>query len=344
MQSAFLRFFALLGLSTSLLAGGQVAAPQERSGGDFSTNTHPTEKEKIPAGVILVKGAWSSASDNVTPLPEGGTIANNVYTNRYFGLTLPLPQTWFQKFPGAPPSDTGRYVLSHLRPSDTFNGPVRGSILVTADDMFFTPLPATNALEVVNYSQDHLPADYKLELTPTETKIGGCPFTFYAYWSPVAELHFYVLATEIRCHTVQILLTSRDTKLLESLVLELNKMKLPAEAGPTAGTGGGDVPVCIKDYANDEHVIERIEPIFRERRFNPVPVRIIIDQQGKIKHIHFLSAFPEQEKAIKEALAKWKFRPYLRDGKPVEVETGIMFGRAPAHIAPATPTASSTKD
>jgi hypothetical protein len=66
-----------------------------------------------------------------------------------------------------------------------------------------------------------------------------------------------------------------------------------------------------------------------ERRFNPVPVRIIIDKQGKVKHIHFLSAFPDQAKAITDALFQWRLRPYLRDGKPVEVETGIMFGRSP---------------
>jgi hypothetical protein len=215
---------------------------------------------------------------------------------------------------------------------------------MTAEDMFFTLLPAANALEMVNYKSTNLPGDYKLELKPSQTKLAGRDFRFYAYWSPVAELHWYVLATEIRCHTVQIVLTSHDTKLLESLVLDMNKMKLPAEAGPTAGQGGGDFPVCIKDFAKEGNVIDRVEPVFTERRFNPVPVRIIIDKEGKVKHIHILSAFPEQEKAIKEALPKWRFRPYLRDGKPLEVETGIMFGRARPSLAPSTATASSTKD
>ena len=103
------------------------------------------------------------------------------------------------------------------------------------------------------------------------------------------------------------------------------------------------MPVCIKDYASEEHVIERVEPVFTERRFNPVPVRIIIGKEGKIKHIHFLSAFPEQTKAITDALGKWRFRPYLVDGKRVEVETGIMFGRAPARLA-TSPDKSSTTD
>ena len=101
--------------------------------------------------------------------------------------------------------------------------------------MFFTPLPAANALDLINYSKDHLQADYKVELPPTQTMISGHAFTFFAYWSPIADLHWYVLATEIRCHAVQIVLTSRDTKLLESLILDMNKMKLPEEAGSAVG-------------------------------------------------------------------------------------------------------------
>jgi hypothetical protein len=194
--------------------------------------------------------------------------------------------------------------------------------------MFFSPFPAGNALELVNYSKDHLQADYKVEMPPTPTKIAGRPFTFFAYWSPIAELHWYVLATEIRCHTVQLVMTSRDTKLLENLVLDLDKMKLPAETGPTAGTGGGDVPVCIKDYASGDNVIGRVEPVFTERRFNSVPVRIIIDKEGKVKHIHFLSAFPDQAKVITSALEQWRFKRHLQNGQPVEVETGLMFGRS----------------
>jgi len=103
---------------------------------------------------------------------------------------------------------------------------------------------------------------------------------------------------------------------------------LPDEASPTGGTGGGAFPVCIKDYANDENLITRVDPVLTEHRFNPVPVRIIIDKEGKVKHIHFLSAFPDQAKAITDALSQWKFRRYMRNGQPVEVETGIMFGRS----------------
>ena len=324
MHRRFLYFF--VGLALPFLAWGQSAKSQNvpQNGGDFSSNTQPMTK--VPAGVILVKGAWSSASDSVTPVPEDGNVTNNVFRDPYFGMSYALPKDWTEKYKGPPPSESGRYVLAQISPRDAFKGPARGSILITADDMFFTTLPATNALEVVNYSKDNLQADYKLELPPTPTKISGRPFIFFAYWSPVAELHWYVLATEIRCHTVEVVLSSRDTKLLDNLMQGLSKMKLPAEDSPT---GGDAVPVCIKDYASGENMIARVDPIFTERRFNAVPVRIVIDKDGKIKHIHFLRAFPDQAKAITDALGQWKFKPYLRDGHAVEVETGLMFGYAP---------------
>jgi hypothetical protein len=72
-----------------------------------------------------------------------------------------------------------------------------------------------------------------------------------------------------------------------------------------------------------------VNPVFTEHRFNAVPVRIVIGKDGKIKHIHFLRAFPDQAKTVTDALEQWKVRSCLRDGKPVEVETGIMFGYAP---------------
>jgi hypothetical protein len=326
MRFGFLLF--LVGLALSLLAWGQSATV---NGGDFSSNTQP--EIKVPVGVILVKGAWSSASDSVTPVPEGGSVTNNVFRDQYFGMTYALPKDWTEKYEGPPPSESGRYVLAQIMPADTFKGPARGSILITADDMFFTPLPAANARELINYTKSNLQADYKVELPPTQARIGGRSFTFFAYWSPVAELHWYVLATELRCHTLELVLTSRDTKLLESLMRDMNRMELPADASPTAGNGGGAAPVCIKDYARDENLITRVDPVFTERRFNSVPVRIIIDKEGKVKHIHILSAFPDQAKAITDALNRWKFRPYVRDRQAMEVETGVMFGRG---LRPAT--------
>jgi len=44
-----------------------------------------------------------------------------------------------------------------------------------------------------------------------------------------------------------------------------------------------------------------------------------------MKHIHVISAFPEQSRIITDALMQWTFKPYLQNGQPVDVETGILF-------------------
>src|ERR1700756_1003705 len=148
--------------------------PQEPAqGGDFSLNPQP---EKLPKNVILVKGAVPSASDSSTPVPEGGSINEKVYVNRYFGFSYPLPADWRQKYSGPPPSDSGYYVLAQVEPTKTFKGPNHGTILISAQDMFFTLAPAHNMPELVKFKKDRLGADYKLERQPEAVKIAGRPF------------------------------------------------------------------------------------------------------------------------------------------------------------------------
>ena len=325
MYSAFWRSLATLILSIALVPVAPAKRPTQ-GGGDSSQNP---EVKSVPPNTILVKGAWASASDAVTPVPEDGVMADKTYVNKYFGLTYALEPGWSQVYHGPPPSDSGYYVLAQLKPDNTNQLTSRGTILIAAQDLFFNLTPGSNTFELMNNSEDKLQRDYKVERPLAPVNIANHSFLRLDYFSPVAQLHWYVLATQIRCHMIQFIFTSGDTKLLESLIQDMNKIKLPAEASPIMGTGGGDVPVCIKDYARSENVIEKVDPIFTERRFNPIPVRITIDKDGKVKHVHFLSAFPDQTKSISEALSQWRFKPYLVDGKAVEVETGIMFGNAP---------------
>ena len=307
----------LIGFFVSSAAGAQGPAPQQAP----APQQGPV-LQKVPENVILVKGAWSSASDTVTPLPEGGKVATASYDNPYFGLTLPLPAGWIQKYEGPPPSDSGYYVLAQLRPADPSHEKARGTLLVAAQDMFFTTTHAAGPLELINYTRDHLQADYRIERSPSNVTIAGRDFVRFGYVSPVAGLHWMFFATQIRCHVVEFIFTSADTPLLENLTRNLGGLKSQPERAATE-------PVCIKGYVSAENILERVDPVFTENKYNQVPVRVIIDREGKVKHIHFLSAFPSQSQAIAAALSQWRFKPYLRNGQPVEVETGMLFGHVP---------------
>ena len=304
-----------------LLFGSSAATSQNApsNGGDFSQGS----TVRLPDHVILVKGAWSSASDAATPLPEGGQLDSRAYGNAYFGFELPLPKGWVQKYEGPPPSDSGYYVLAQLRPAQPTPGQPRGSLLVAAQDLFFSTTPAADPLQLINYTRDHLQADYRVEGPPRQVTLAGRTFVRFDYGSPVAGLHWTILATQIRCHVVEFVATSADTRLVEGLTRGLNEMKFGG------GAADSEAPVCLAHYAVPANIVHREDPIFSEHRYNPIPVRVIIDRDGKVKHVHFLSAFPSQSQALTAALMQWRFKPYLRDGQPVEVETGILFGRAP---------------
>jgi hypothetical protein len=332
MHSSFAASLLMLTLFASPPIWSQAAKEQSIPTPPASSN--PQSLTKVPKGVILVKGAWSSASDSVTPLPEDSTVTNHVFHNQYFGITFPLPSGWAEKYKGPPPSESGRYVLAELAPADAAKASASASILITAQDLFFTPLPVASATELVDYTQHHLQSDYRIEAPPHPTTIAARDFTFFSYWSPVAELHWYVLTTQLRCHALQFVLSSRDRHTLDSLLLDLNKMNF---ASLDHDSPAAVVPVCLKDYATAENVIARVDPVFTENKSNSIPVRIIIGPSGKVKHIHFLSAFPGQAKAISDALSQWTFKPYLQNFHPSEVETGLTFGRAPTHALPKTP-------
>jgi len=257
---------------------------------------------KVPAGVILVKGAWSSASDAATPVPEGGIFSDQVYRSNYFQLTYPFAVGWKQKFAGPPPSDRGYYVLSEVEPHDEHIG----SVLIEAQDLFFTQTQTGAPLR----------ADYHVERPLTRTTVAGRLFTRLDSVSPVTQLHRTVLTTEIRCHTVQFIFTSTDPKVIHQLVDGMRQLTI----------GAGAAPLCVKDYASGANVLNRVDPILTDHRFNSIPVRVVIDTSGRVKFIHFISSFPEQVRLITDALQQWRFKPYVSNGKAAEVETGIVFG------------------
>ena len=61
------------------------------------------------------------------------------------------------------------------------------------------------------------------------------------------------------------------------------------------------------------------------RAFTPIPVRIIIAADGDVNQVHVIRATADQRRSIEDALRQWKFKPYVVDGRAVEVETGLSF-------------------
>ncbi|HEX6086180.1 MAG TPA: hypothetical protein VF266_16730 [Thermoanaerobaculia bacterium] len=266
----------------------------------------------VPEGVILEKGAVPSASDAATPLPEEGGIGEGRYRNAYFGLSYPIPAGWIEQPAGPPPSETGSYVLTQFALMDGER--VKAHVLVSAQDLFFVPFEAAAAKDVVARTRTMVQEQYVFDAGPDQVTIAGRTFERLAYKGRRAKLQWRMFTTDTRCHALTFTFTGSDTAALDAAEKALGNLVLD-----------GDAPACVHDYAR-AHLVQRTTPTFNQR-FNTIPVRVIIDAEGKVKHAHVLSAFPEQSEPILKALREWRFAPYVVGGRAVEVETGLVFGR-----------------
>ena len=65
-------------------------------------------------------------------------------------------------------------------------------------------------------------------------------------------------------------------------------------------------------------------PIARAARVSgTVRLAATISKTGSIENLHVTSGPPMLQQAALDAVSTWRYRPYLLDGQPVEVETTV---------------------
>jgi protein TonB len=65
-------------------------------------------------------------------------------------------------------------------------------------------------------------------------------------------------------------------------------------------------------------------PMARAARIQgPVILRAIISRSGGIENLQVVSGHPMLVRAALEAVSQWRYRPYILNDEPVEVETQI---------------------
>jgi len=249
------------------------------------------------------------------PRPQDGTVADGTYTNTYFDLSYPLLPGWTEGLAGPEPSHYGYYVLSTFVPS----GELTGTILLAAQDMFFSAQKLGNAMALARgVGRDMSAIDgITVDRGPLEVTIAGRPFS-RVDWSGVG-LFRSTLITEIRCHLVSFNLTTNKPDYLATLAQSLDHLGSARDRGPS-----GRDPVCLRDQAGPENLLTRIDPP-AIAPFTPIPVRIIIGKDGTVTNVHVIRATLAQRNGIEAALGQWKFRPPEIDGRPAEIETGLLI-------------------
>ena len=284
----------------------------------------PIGRRILAAAGLLVLG--SSVQGDTTrrfPEPEDSGVKNGVFVAEYFGLRYPLPAGWTEDLKGPEPSATGYYSLAALKPEDG----LAATMQISAQDNFFAAEPVKHSTDFLVDMKQHLDPSLAPMGAVVSVEIGGRSFSRLEYSG--AGLNHSVFATEIRCHTLIISITSGSKETIAGLVQSLQKITFSPEVR-SGGSSRSDAPnpawpLCLRDYVSAADTVHKVDPEMTGPRYGSVPLRIIIGADGKIEHVHAIAGFPEQIKSVTGALVQWEFKPYMVDGKPVAVETGLLF-------------------
>ena len=76
------------------------------------------------------------------------------------------------------------------------------------------------------------------------------------------------------------------------------------------------------------YLIHKVEPVYPQlaraaRIQGAVELQAVISKDGRIERLQVLRGHPMLVKAAVEAVQQWRYRPYILNGEPVEVETHV---------------------
>ena len=228
--------------------------------------------------------------------------------------------------PGHPRGPFGAAGAARV-PGTSRDGPGAPPVtLAVAQDMFFAPGASDDVKNVVAEFRQVMSAvdGMTIDREPAPVSVGGHP-GYRIDFSGVG-LFRAMFAIEIRCHVVAFNLTSRDPESLASLARSLDSLDSARKEEMS-----DPVPECLKDYASG-NIVSRVEPEGVGAKAVSIPARMIVATDGSVKHVHVIRASAAQRRNIEEAVRQWKFKPYVKQGQPVEVETGVMFNLKPTSM------------
>ncbi len=91
-----------------------------------------------------------------------------------------------------------------------------------------------------------------------------------------------------------------------------------------------DGPVWIASGVMAGRLLTHVMPVLSddvktERSSGSLVMHAVIGRDGRISQLNFLSGPEALRQSVMDAVSKWTYRPYLLNGKPVDVETTIRF-------------------
>jgi len=116
----------------------------------------------------------------------------------------------------------------------------------------------------------------------------------------------------------------------------------PGSSGPLPDLGGSDAPKPVLQKLNVSQgvsqglLIKKVAPVYpatalRLRIEGSVQLLATISAQGNITDIKVLSGDQQLTRAATDAVKQWKYKPYLLNGEPVEIQTQVTINFSLPH-------------
>ena len=299
-----------------------------------------------PAAAVAQQAGNSSPNDAG---PERGTVAGNTYTNEFLGISFPIPTGWQVISDKAVALEAGGlrgWVLFTIERTDGVL--YRNRIAASAVDSSTLTATPQHYVSVFVNAEKSKQVDWELLRDVFPVDLAGKHFFREDYKESSAgrTLHRAFVCTKFRGYFLGWTLAAGSPSELEESVNLLQRIRFRDEHAlsdnipgdqPTGIVGGilGPSPqsqsgpplrVRVSQRVSEALLIARVQPKYPQDARKAgiqgiVVLQSLIDTNGNVKESKIIKGDPSLTSAALDAVKQWKYKPYLLNGQPVEVDT-----------------------
>jgi TonB family protein len=293
---------------------------------------------------LFLLSTLSSAQPSAALKPDSGAFTNGAYSNDYFRFTYTVGEGWYinQDLMTQGANSTtklaGHFLLMVL--DRHTGGPMRERVLMMADDANVY----RSFKSAADYAAKFLDAQVKgqhmervRDVFPTEH--AGRTFYCGEFNEPYSggALHKAFVATERSGFLLSWSFVASSAEELDVLLQSLGEIRfapqVAGEATKAAENATSSIPpkrIRISQMVLDGYISEKpIPPYPDEARKNRIQglvrLHVLISGTGRLEKADVLEGDPVLSRAALDGVRYWRFRPYLLNGEPVEVDSQITI-------------------
>ena len=281
----------------------------------------------IAIALLLASANPANSQEPQQSSPDPGTLNNGVYTNDYFTLTWEFPKGWKSSDKQAESVCPVTQSLLRLSPNDA------GSEWVELGYGTWDPEDEEPVrLAVISKGWESLEGKNRYILG------GGVPTLRNDFQKHAERMFLTVIRGPLRNYAVTLCFEAGSTERLDELVKAALQIKIrpdwPKNAPPSlitpAAPGSPPTRVRVSQQVSQGILQTKVQPVCpsdaRKQHIEGTVLMLChIDRDGVIKDLYVESGHPLLAQSALQAVSQWRYKPYLLNGTPVEVETQITM-------------------